>query len=133
MLPTVRIPEIKEKEAIYSSSSKTLSFAELALTTNNENSFGGNGFGSDGNKDFDGTSKLSSGNDSFQSNAEFKPIVKVPSDIKLQSGRYNQTLNSSLVKKMNLHCFLTKSNTTSLIHFLNGGKRGIDNIKICKH
>ena len=90
MLSTVRIPAVKEKEAIYSSSSNTLSFAELALTANNENSFGGNGFGSDGNKDFDGTSTLSSGNDSLQSNAEFKPIVKVPSDIKLQSGEEDE-------------------------------------------
>ena len=78
MLPTVRIPAIKEKEAIYFSNSKTLSFTEMALTANNKSIFGGNGFGSDGNKDFDGTSKLSNGYDSLQSNAEFKPIVKVP-------------------------------------------------------
>ena len=112
MLPTVRIPAVKEKEAIYSFSSKTLSFAELALTVNNVNSSEGNGVGSDGNKDFDGTSKLSSGNDSLQSNAEFKPIVKVPSDIKLQSGEEDELVLFSYKVK----------HYSSLIHFLNGEK-----------
>ena len=80
ILPTVRIPAVKEKEF---SSGKT----QLTLTVNNVNDFGGD---SDGNKDFDGTRKLSSGNDSFQSTAEFRPIVKVSSDVKLQFGEEDE-------------------------------------------
>ena len=112
MLLTFKMPAVKEKEAVYSFSSKTLSFAELALTANNVNSFEGNGFGSDGNKDFDGISKLSSGDGSLRSNADFKPIVKVPSDIKLQSGEEDELMLFSYKVK----------HYTSLIHFLNGGK-----------
>ena len=85
---------------MFSSGSDTLSFADLALTaSNNASGFGGGGFGSGGSKGFAGAGKplfsTPSSNenetcDNFESTAEFKPIVKLPSDIKLQSGEENE-------------------------------------------
>ena len=133
-LPTATFPEVKQSSILmFSSGSDTLSFADLAMTaSSNTSGFGSGGFGSGGNKGFAGAGKplfsLSTNNenetlDNFESTAEFKPIVKLSSDVKVQSGEENEVVLFS--HRAKLYRFDTSSKQWK--------ERGIGDIKMLKH
>ena len=100
ILPTIAIPEVEQDEVLlFSSGSEMVSFADLASAAKSTGRFGGIGLGSSSNKGFAGagkplfssqTDKENNTLDSFESTAEFKPIVKLSSDVKLQSGEEDE-------------------------------------------
>jgi len=87
VLPDITIPQVKHNIDVFSSSTDTVSFADLAAanTTGFKSGFGGAGFGS--NQGFAGAGKPlfatqtdkdeNDTPDNFESTAEFKPIVKL--------------------------------------------------------
>ena len=133
ILPTTTFPEVKKSEVLmFSSDSDTLSFADLAMAADNNTSGFGGGFGSGGNKGFAGAGKplfsIPTNNenetvDNFESTAEFKPIVKLPSHVKLQSGEENEVVLFS--HRAKLYRFDTSSKQWK--------ERGIGDIKILQH
>jgi len=98
ILPTTTPSQIKQEQVLmFSSNTETLSFADLAA--NNPIGFGGAGFGNGDNKGFANAGKplfaTSNNNDdetpdNFESTAEFKPIVKLSSDVQLHSGEEDE-------------------------------------------
>ena len=135
ILPTVKLPEVKQKKVLlFSSDSETISFADLASKAANSSAsgFGGIGFGSTNNKGFPGAGKplFSTPADkknetlhNFEPTAEFKPIVKLSSDVIVQSGEENEMVLFS--HRAKLYQFDVSSK-----HWK---ERGIGDIKILKH
>ena len=107
---------------MFSSASDPFSFADLALTASNKDS--GLGGGSAGMLLFSTPSSNEiQTHDNFESTAEFKPIVKLSSDIKLQSGEENELVLFS--HRAKLYRFDTSAKQWK--------ERGIGDIKILKH
>ena len=135
ILPTVTLPEVKQKEVLlFSSDSEVISFADLASTAANSSAsgFGGIGFGSSDNKGFAGAGKPlfsipadkeNETVDTFESTAEFKPIVKLSSDVTVQSGEENEMV--LFFHRAKLYRFDVFSKQWK--------ERGIGDIKILKH
>ena len=133
ILPTVTIPEVKQNNVLlFSSGSETVSFADLASAAKGTGGFGSVGLGSSDNKGFAGagkplfssqTGKENDSLDSFESTAEFKPIVKLSSDVKLQSGEEDEiVLFSHRAKLYRFDAYVKQWK-----------ERGTGNIKILKH
>ena len=131
-LPTVTLPEVTQNVLLFSSDSEVVSFADLASAATSNSTCGFGGFGSGDNKGFAGagkplfstpTDKENETVDSFEPTVEFKPIVKLSSDVTVQSGEENE--------------MVLFSHRSKLYRFDGSLKqwkeRGIGNIKILKH
>lgn len=128
LLPTTTLPQ--DQVLMFFSNTETLSFADLAA--NNASGFGGAGFGSGDNKGFGDAGKplfstpTNNDNetpDSFESTAEFKPIVKLSSDVQLHSGEESEIVLFS--HRAKLYRFDKPSTQWK--------ERGVGNIKILEH
>ena len=133
ILPAVTIPEVKQDNVLlFSSESEMVSFADLASAAKGTGGFGGTRSGSSSSKGFAGAAKslFSSQTDeendtldSFECTAEFKPIVKLSSDVKLQSGEEDEiVLFSHRAKLYRFDAYVKQWK-----------ERGTGNIKILKH
>ena len=133
VLPGVTIPQVKHNVDLFSSSIDTVSFADLAAanTTGFGGGFGGSGFGS--KQGFTGAGKPpfatqtdkdeNDAPETFESTAEFKPVVKLSSDFTMSSGEEDE-----------MELFSNRAKLYRYDETINQWKeRGVGNIKILRH
>ena len=133
VLPGVTIPQVKHNVDLFSSSIDTVSFADLAAanTTGFGGGFGGSGFGS--KQGFAGAGKPlfatqtdkdeNDAPETFESTAEFKPVVKLSSDFTMSSGEEDE-----------MELFSNRAKLYRYDETINQWKeRGVGNIKILRH
>ena len=134
VLPGVTIPQVKPNVGLFSSGVDTVSFADLAAASTGSfgSTFGGFGFGNNqgsfagAGKPLFATQTDNEDNDTpenFESTAEFKPVVKLSSNVTLSSGEENE-----------MELFSNRAKLYRFDETVNQWKeRGVGNIKILKH
>ena len=134
VLPGIKIPQVKPIVGLFSSGTNTVSFADLAAASTGSfgSTFGGSGsgnnqgsFASAGKPLFATQTDNDNNNtpENFESTVEFKPVVKLPSNVTLSSGEENE-----------LELFSNRAKLYRFDETVNQWKeRGVGNMKLLKH